>query len=365
MPDFRARVHRGETFVIAGDRFAIGSSREMSPAGLKAIAEEVGLEMVIICGNNMGDIFRRNSFNLGLHVVQSPEAVADARDGDDVHVRSGVAPDRQRHAGQDLRPGAAERERGRDPPERRHLRRRPPRVPRVGRAQAGDRVSRRRAARARCRRPRRSSGRIASTRTRRWRRARRCASTPICCRHPTAPRRFRSTPSTRSPAATRSIRARPPSPTITSSSPARKTTTSRRRSARSSRRSTASRSRTTRPRATAFFISIFPSRAWCCPGSSFPAPTRIAAPTAPTARSAWASVRRRSGSDGRRATSTSRWRTSAASRSAASSAPGSPARTSSSSCCAAGARSSRRACRWSWSTATSSCRSRFATPSPT
>src|SRR5215203_1723114 len=83
MPDFRARVHRGETFVIAGDRFAIGSSREMSPAGLKAIAEEVGLEMVIICGNNMGDIFRRNSFNLGLHVVQSPEAVADAKDSDE------------------------------------------------------------------------------------------------------------------------------------------------------------------------------------------------------------------------------------------------------------------------------------------
>ena len=83
MPDFRARVHRGETFVIAGDRFAIGSSREMSPAGLKAIAEEVGLEMVIICANNMGDIFRRNAFNLGLHVVQSPEAVTDARDGDE------------------------------------------------------------------------------------------------------------------------------------------------------------------------------------------------------------------------------------------------------------------------------------------
>src|SRR5688500_18006011 len=83
MPDFRARVHRGETFVIAGDRFAIGSSREMSPAGLKAVAEEAGLEMVIVCGNNMGDIFRRNAINLGLHVVQSPEAVADAQDGDE------------------------------------------------------------------------------------------------------------------------------------------------------------------------------------------------------------------------------------------------------------------------------------------
>ncbi|MEX2272801.1 MAG: aconitase family protein [Vicinamibacterales bacterium] len=83
MPDFRARVHRGETFVIAGDRFAIGSSREMSPAGLKGVAEEVGREMVVICGNNMGDIFRRNAFNLGLHVVQSPEAVTDAEDGDE------------------------------------------------------------------------------------------------------------------------------------------------------------------------------------------------------------------------------------------------------------------------------------------
>jgi 3-isopropylmalate/(R)-2-methylmalate dehydratase large subunit len=83
MPDFRERVHRGETFVVAGDRFAIGSSREMSPAGLKGVAEEAGLEMVIVCGNNMGDIFRRNALNLGLHVVQSPQAVADARDGDE------------------------------------------------------------------------------------------------------------------------------------------------------------------------------------------------------------------------------------------------------------------------------------------
>jgi 3-isopropylmalate/(R)-2-methylmalate dehydratase large subunit len=84
MPDFRERVHRGETFLIAGDRFAIGSSREMSPAGLKGVAEEKGLEMVVVCGNGMGDIFRRNALNLGLHVVQSPEAVEDAQDGDEL-----------------------------------------------------------------------------------------------------------------------------------------------------------------------------------------------------------------------------------------------------------------------------------------
>jgi 3-isopropylmalate/(R)-2-methylmalate dehydratase large subunit len=83
MPDFRARVHAGANFLVAGDRFAIGSSREMSPAGLKGVAEEVGLELVVVCGNNMGDIFRRNAFNLGLQVVQSPDAVADAQDGDE------------------------------------------------------------------------------------------------------------------------------------------------------------------------------------------------------------------------------------------------------------------------------------------
>src|SRR4026208_1486538 len=46
MPDFRERVHRGETFVVAGDRFAIGSSREMSPAGPKGGAEGAGREVV-------------------------------------------------------------------------------------------------------------------------------------------------------------------------------------------------------------------------------------------------------------------------------------------------------------------------------
>src|SRR2546421_10361650 len=50
MPDFRARVHRGETFLVAGASFAIGPSREVSPAGLKAVAEEVGLQLGIVCG---------------------------------------------------------------------------------------------------------------------------------------------------------------------------------------------------------------------------------------------------------------------------------------------------------------------------
>jgi 3-isopropylmalate/(R)-2-methylmalate dehydratase large subunit len=38
--------------------------------------------MVVVAGDNMGDILRRNALNLGLHVIQSPEAVKDAQDGD-------------------------------------------------------------------------------------------------------------------------------------------------------------------------------------------------------------------------------------------------------------------------------------------
>jgi 3-isopropylmalate/(R)-2-methylmalate dehydratase large subunit len=84
MPDFVERVARGESFIVAGDRFAIGSSREMSPAGLKGVGDEAGHEIVIVCGAGMGDIFRRNALNLGLHVVQSREAVQDAQEGDEL-----------------------------------------------------------------------------------------------------------------------------------------------------------------------------------------------------------------------------------------------------------------------------------------
>ena len=214
----------------------------------------------------MGDIFRRNAFNLGLHVVQSPEAVADAQDGDELTFDPVTRQLGERDAGEDLRAGAAVAEGRGDPPRRRHLRGRPARVPQVGRDRA-----------------RRSTGPIpdaargmTTTEQIIWAhrvdkdlkavdlqaRRRRCASTRTCCRRRTAPRRSRSTPSTRSPAATRSTRGRPRSPTTTSSSPAAPSTTSRPASAASSRACRTWRSRTTPRPATASSISISPSRGW-------------------------------------------------------------------------------------------------------
>ena len=112
----------------------------MSPAGLKGVAEEVGLEMVVICGQNMGDIFRRNAFNLGLHVVQCPEAVADAKDGDEFTFDPVSRAIDNVTQGKRYTPVAAVAKRRRDSSERRHLRRRPPRVQGVGRGQAHARL---------------------------------------------------------------------------------------------------------------------------------------------------------------------------------------------------------------------------------
>ena len=96
----------------------------MSPAGLKGVAEEKGLELVVVCSHGMGDIFRRNAFNLGLHVVQCPEAVDDAKDGDAFAFDPASRAADERDAGEDLRAGSALGEGGGDPLERRHLRRR-------------------------------------------------------------------------------------------------------------------------------------------------------------------------------------------------------------------------------------------------
>ena len=93
---------------------------------------------------------------------------------------------------------------------------------------------------------------------------------PICCRPPTARRRFRFTPSIRSPAATRSIRGRPRSPTITSSSPAKKTTTSRRRSGSSSRSSTSIEKPYYATPGDGIFHFYFPEQGLVLPGQFIP-----------------------------------------------------------------------------------------------
>ncbi|MBO5313612.1 MAG: 3-isopropylmalate dehydratase small subunit [Clostridia bacterium] len=75
--DFVKKVENGD-IMVAGDNFGCGSSREHAPIAIKAS----GISLVI--ANTFARIFYRNSINIGLAILECPEAVANISDGDRV-----------------------------------------------------------------------------------------------------------------------------------------------------------------------------------------------------------------------------------------------------------------------------------------
>ena len=73
--NFTKRVNKGD-IMVAGDNFGCGSSREHAPIAIKAS----GISLVI--ANTFARIFYRNSINIGLAILECPEAVANISDGD-------------------------------------------------------------------------------------------------------------------------------------------------------------------------------------------------------------------------------------------------------------------------------------------
>ena len=78
-PDFSKKVKPGD-FVVGGENFGCGSSREQAPGVLKAL----GVKAVI--AKSFARIFFRNAINIGLPIVECPEAAKDISDGDEVYV---------------------------------------------------------------------------------------------------------------------------------------------------------------------------------------------------------------------------------------------------------------------------------------
>lgn len=64
--------------IVAGDNFGCGSSREHAPLAIKAS----GVSLVI--ANSFARIFYRNSINIGLPILECPQAVAEISAGDKV-----------------------------------------------------------------------------------------------------------------------------------------------------------------------------------------------------------------------------------------------------------------------------------------
>jgi 3-isopropylmalate/(R)-2-methylmalate dehydratase small subunit len=78
-PEFARKVRPGDV-IVAGRNFGCGSSREQAAACLKA----AGVQAVV--AKSFARIYYRNAINLGLPVLQSPEAVEALQAGDEVEV---------------------------------------------------------------------------------------------------------------------------------------------------------------------------------------------------------------------------------------------------------------------------------------
>lgn len=74
-PGFVKRVQPGD-IIVAEDNFGCGSSREHAPIAIKAS----GVSLVI--ANTFARIFYRNAINIGLPILECPEAVGNIRAGD-------------------------------------------------------------------------------------------------------------------------------------------------------------------------------------------------------------------------------------------------------------------------------------------
>lgn len=78
-PDFPKKVKPGD-YVVGGENFGCGSSREHAPLAIKA----AGVSCVI--AETFARIFYRNAINIGLPIVECPEAAKGIEDGDEVEV---------------------------------------------------------------------------------------------------------------------------------------------------------------------------------------------------------------------------------------------------------------------------------------
>ncbi len=80
-PEWAGRVAAGDV-IVAGKNFGCGSSREHAPLAIKG----VGIAAVVAV--SFARIFYRNAFNIGLPVIEAPEAAAAVAEGDELEILS-------------------------------------------------------------------------------------------------------------------------------------------------------------------------------------------------------------------------------------------------------------------------------------
>lgn len=78
-PEYAKNVKPGDV-IVGGQNFGCGSSREHAPIAIK------GSQAKCVIAASFARIFFRNAINIGLPILECPEAASDIHEGDDIEV---------------------------------------------------------------------------------------------------------------------------------------------------------------------------------------------------------------------------------------------------------------------------------------
>lgn len=83
-PNFPQKIIPGKSIIVAGNNFGMGSSREQAPLVIK----ETGI--VAVLSPQFARIFFRNSFNIGLPLIETDTSKIDEHDQLDIDLDKGL-----------------------------------------------------------------------------------------------------------------------------------------------------------------------------------------------------------------------------------------------------------------------------------
>ncbi|MDD5669830.1 MAG: 3-isopropylmalate dehydratase [Candidatus Omnitrophica bacterium] len=97
-PDFHKKIVPGSTILVAGENFGMGSSREQAPLVIK----EAGISVIL--AKSFARIFFRNSFNIGLPLVEIDTSRFVENDSVCVDLNSGKVVNTSKNITFDIKP---------------------------------------------------------------------------------------------------------------------------------------------------------------------------------------------------------------------------------------------------------------------
>jgi len=83
-PNFYKELRPGESILVAGENFGMGSSREQAPWVIKSSG------IICVIAKSFARIFYRNSFNIGLALIEADTSQIKERDLLEVDVEKGL-----------------------------------------------------------------------------------------------------------------------------------------------------------------------------------------------------------------------------------------------------------------------------------